>query len=349
LIAQGQAGPGLVRKPENKQKKKGKNGAHVQNAPGRRKGIVVVPQAESKVPEDSLFRHHEVERAHSDAVMSVVMLEEAVYTASRDKLVKRWKPQRNASGHFELTADLEVPLGEVAWCLTGVGEWLFCGLGKGDIKAYSKSGSKDTLEGHTKRVTCLLQHQHVLLSGAYDGTIRCWQFDAMKQSFACTHTISEGLPEQITCMTVLNDCLWVGGSSGVSILVLATLKVARQLPPKKFVAGMVEFQGHMIVAYQEGNISIFNAGGDLTHEQKVLPAGPVACVAGLESGPRLLVGHFKGQISSIVLPMFQLKHSWQSLARSKVRCISCAGHDGIFVVGGEDGSLQLWQRDPAAP
>lgn len=30
---------------------------------------------------------------------------------------------------------------------------------------------------------------------------------------------------------------------------------------------------------------------------------------------------------------------------SQVQTLCCAGHDGIYVLGAENGSLQLWQRD----
>ena len=40
-----------------------------------------------------------------------------------------------SSGKFELLVELEVPLGDVCWCLISAGDWLFCGLGDGSIKA----------------------------------------------------------------------------------------------------------------------------------------------------------------------------------------------------------------------
>ena len=108
--------------------------------------------------------------------------------------------------------------------------------------------------------------------------------------------------------------------------------------------------------------------------------------AGLESGPRVLCGHAKGQVSSISLPNFVLKKYWHALERCKagrklhvgcagalvllsvargvegtgergkhvvcflflplqVQTLCCAGHDGIYVLGAENGTLQLWQRD----
>lgn len=289
----------------------------------------------------------EVKGAHGDAIMAVVMTEDAVYTGSRDKLLKRWRPQRDAQGRFQLQTDLEVSLGETCWCLLSVGEWLLCGLGNGQVRGYSKSGLERSMTGHTKRVNCLLMHQHVLLSGAGDGVVRCWQMDLATQTFSCTHSISEGLSGSITCLAVLNECLWVGGTSGVALVELASLTVKLQLEPKKFVAGLLQFAGHMIVAYADGAVCIFDANGNRTHSQQPPPAGPVLSIVGLESGPRVLCGHAKGQVSSIELPLFKLRTYWQAIDRCKVCSIACAGHDGIFIVGAENGTVQLWQRNEA--
>eukprot|EP00438_Fugacium_kawagutii_P027375 Skav211471 [mRNA] locus=scaffold1118:57574:78397:- [translate_table: standard] len=110
-----------------------------------------------------MFMHSEITHAHKDAVMSVVMAADCIYTASRDKTLKRqWKVNVAGTGKFELQPELEVPLGDVCWCLISAGDWLFCGLGDG-----------------------LMTHQHVLLSGASDGAVRCWQMNPHTTNFEC--------------------------------------------------------------------------------------------------------------------------------------------------------------------
>jgi len=292
-----------------------------------------------------MFRHSEIAKAHDDAVMAIVMAADCIYTASRDKTLKRWKVVKASSGKFELAVELEVPLGDVCWCLISAGDWLFCGLGDGTIKGFMKSGTETMLQGHTKRVGCLLQHQHVLLSGASDGSIRCWQMNVHTQTFECTHSISEGISGAVTSLAVLGEGLWVGGTSGVALVELATLKVVKHLEPRKFVSGLLQFEGHMIVVYADGSMCIFDGLGAMKHKQPALPAGAVLCIAGLESGPRVLCGHAKGQVSSISLPSFVLKKYWHALEKCKVQTLCCAGHDGIYVLGAENGTLQLWQRD----
>ena len=54
------------------------------------------------------------------------------------------------------------------------------------LQGFMKSGTETTLKGHTKRVGCLTTHQHVLLSGASDGSVRCWQMNVHTQTFECS-------------------------------------------------------------------------------------------------------------------------------------------------------------------
>ncbi|CAE7498187.1 ZFWD3 [Symbiodinium necroappetens] len=348
---QGHPGPGVVRRQKEKPSRGGrgsgrgnKGGARRRNA-GRTNAGPLPASVQTEVREDGMFRHSEVEKAHGDAVMSIVMAADCIYTASRDKTLKRWKVNRATSGKYELSVELEVPLGDVCWCLISAGDWLFCGLGDGSIKGFMKSGTETVLKGHTKRVACLMTHQHVLLSGASDGSVRCWQMNVHSQTFECTHAIDEGISGAVTSLSVLGEGLWVGGTSGVALVELATLKVVKHLEPRRFVSGLLQFDGHMIVVYADGSMCIFDGLGAMKHKQPALPAGPVLCIAGLESGPRVLCGHAKGQISSISLPDFVLKKYWHALERCKVQTLCCAGHDGIYVLGAENGTLQLWQRD----
>eukprot|EP00747_Dinoflagellata_sp_TGD_P167827 gnl/TRDRNA2_/TRDRNA2_193013_c0_seq1.p1 gnl/TRDRNA2_/TRDRNA2_193013_c0~~gnl/TRDRNA2_/TRDRNA2_193013_c0_seq1.p1 ORF type:complete len:445 (+),score=74.23 gnl/TRDRNA2_/TRDRNA2_193013_c0_seq1:106-1335(+) len=296
------------------------------------------------VREEGLLRHQEL-KAHTDAIMAVCITADCVYSASRDKMLKRWKVQKNAQGRFELVPEIEIPLGEQCWSMLYVGEWLFCGLGDGSIRGYKKDGNQQTGRNHTKRVTALLVHEAVLISGSSDGAIGLWQMGADGNSFSCTHSITEGITGSCTCLAVLQGHLWCGGTSGIAIVELTSLKVVKQLPPKKFVASFVTYEGHLIVSYADGSLVVFDAGGNVKHTQQALPAGPVLAMCGLEVGPRLLLGHAKGQVSSIGLPMFEFKRWWQALEKCKVQTLCAVGSDGIFIVGAENGNLQVWQRD----
>merc|ERR1712061_141271 len=99
-----------------------------------------------------------------------------------------------------------------------------------------------------------------------------------------------------------------------------------------------------IEAYTDGCIRIFASDGSLKTEVKPLAAGPILALAGLDSGPRVLCGHPYGQVSTIELPSFSFRCQFQALEHTKVESLCCAGHDGIFLVGANNGTLQLWQR-----
>lgn len=315
--------------------------------PSRKKGGNQHPLGEVKelIPEDGMQRHQELIKAHSDGIMAITITEDSIYSASRDKMLKRWKVQPGSKG-FELRPDVEVPLPDQCLCMVYIGEWLFCGLGNGNIRGFAKSGKQMDLTGHAKKVTFLLMHETVLLSGGADGSVKLWQMDPATQNMACTHTITEGIPGSVASMLVLGTHLWVGGTSGVSIVDLAALRVVHQLGPRKFVTNFVAYEGHAIVIYQDGNTTIYDAQGNQTLTQAPMPAGPILSASGLEAGPRLLCGHAKGQVSSIELPMFKVRTFWQAFQRCKVQSMACAGHDGIFILGAENGTLQLWQKHP---
>eukprot|EP00928_Gymnodinium_smaydae_P064970 TRINITY_DN48189_c0_g1_i1.p2 TRINITY_DN48189_c0_g1~~TRINITY_DN48189_c0_g1_i1.p2 ORF type:complete len:390 (+),score=79.58 TRINITY_DN48189_c0_g1_i1:67-1236(+) len=322
------------------QRQKNKSGRQAKKSGGARREFNVVV---TEVAEEGVRRLQEIPKAHSDAIMAVVFTPEFIYTASRDRTLKKWKPSPTPGG-FQLQQQLEVPLGEQCLCMLSVGDWLFCGMGNGAIKGF-RPGKEMHVEGHSKRCNSLLMHQNVLISAGSDGVLKLWTMDEASQVLRCTHSIADGIPGASTTMAVLNEHLWVGGSSGIAIVELASLRVVHQLPPKRFVAGVLPYEGHMIVVYADGSSAIFDHAGAQKHAQPAMPAGPVLDIAGLEVGPRLLCGHAKGQVTAITLPMFQVSKYWQALERCKAQCVASApGPEGIFIVGAENGSLQLWQK-----
>lgn len=272
------------------------------------------------------------------------MTETGIYTASQDKQLKRWKPVKLDGGRFEMTVEVVVPLPDSCFSLLFAAGWLFCGLWSGEVRAFALDTTEARLTGHSRRVTALIMHQNILISGGADGEVRVWQGNEAAKSFSCTHVVSESTPGAISALHVLGGFLFVGGMNGLAIVDLKNLVVTKLLPPMKAVSAMLEFQGHVIVAYTDGSLRIFDAEGSLKAEVKQLAAGPIMSLAGLDSGPRVLCGHSRGQVSTIMLPSFAFKTQFQAFEGRKVQSIMCAGHDGIFVLGSQDGTLQLWQR-----
>lgn len=272
------------------------------------------------------------------------MSKQGIYTVSIDKNFGRWKPVPKPDGPIELHNDLQIPLPDSCYALLCTDGWLFCGMWDGSIMAYSQDGTNHSLQGHSRRVNALLVHHAVLISGSADKDVRLWQKTPGSNAFSCTHTISEGMPGPISRLQVLGEHLCVGGLNGLALCNLNSLAVTKILPPTKPVADFLEFQGHLIVAYTDGSLRIFDPEGTLKLGIKPLAAGPIVSFGGLESGPRLLVGHAKGQISTITLPNFEFKTQFQALLGARVETIRCVGHDGLFLTGFSNGTLQLWQR-----
>jgi len=302
--------------------------------------------AVERVDGDFLLRHCEVEKAHAGAIHAIVSSPEGIYTVSQDKSLKRWKPQQGPGGLFMLKADLEVPLKESCFSMIRQDGWIFCGLWDGSIRAFSEDHTDITLTGHTGRVSAMLIHENVLISGSADQEVRLWQFDAPSKNFHCTHTIKD-TPGAVHKLMVMGPNLIIGGSNGVAICGLQSLTVSKILPPVKFVADFLEFQGHLIVAYSDGTLRVFDAEGTLKAELKPTPAGSIIAIAGLESGPRVVCTHSKGKVSTVVLPSFEHKLHYQAFEGGRVESIMCAP-DGIFLLGNSSGALQLWQRMPPA-
>jgi len=258
--------------------------------------------------------------------------------------LKRWKPNKRPDGRMELHSDLTMTLPDSCYALLYANGFLFCGMWDGSIIAYSQDGSNTVLQGHSRRVNHLLLHQSVLISGSADKDVRLWQVTPGSNAFSCTHTISESMPGAINRLHVLGEHLFVGGVSGLAMCNLTSLTVTKILPPTKSVADFLEFQGHIIVAYTDGSLRIFDAEGTLKSDVRPLAAGPIVSIGGLDSGPRVLVGHAKGQVSTITLPDFQFKTQFQAILGSRVETIRCVGHDGLFLLGFSNGTLHLWQR-----
>merc|ERR1719498_2397388 len=142
--------------------------------------------------------------------------------------------------------------------------------------------------------------------------------------------MNDSMPGSIHCLRVLGENLWVGGTSGVAMVNLQTLKVSKLLPPTKTVTSFLEFQGHVIAAYGDGSLRTFDGEGTMKGELQPLPAGNISGIACLESGPRLLCSHSHGQVTTIILPDFQPKAQFQAMLDTSIDSILTPGQDGLF-------------------
>jgi len=350
-------GAGVVERGRGRGKGKGKGRggsdgeSRLYKPPGarRRDGdeeIVVERQVTEKVDAEKMLRHCEVP-GHTAPISAIAMTPEGIYTASQDKKLKRWKPTPGPDGRFNLVMDQEVPLPEAVHSMICTDGWCMCGLWNGEIKAFNVDGTQTTLAGHTKKVTSMVLHKGILISASMDTQVRLWQFDPATRGFNCLNVLKDDMPGPIFNLVVLGDnLLFIGGMNGVAIMDLQTLRVNKSLPPAKSVTGFLVFEGHVIVSYQDGSLKVIAADGTSKKEVSMLQGGPVHCIAGLVPGPRVLVGHNRGQVSTISLPMFEFQTQFQAFLNNAVECVFATNHEGMFVLGSKSGALQLWQKMP---
>jgi len=300
------------------------------------------------VKDEGVSRHQEKREAHKGAIYAAILVDDSIYTAARDKTLRKWKPRKNdQNGHVELDQELEIKLPSAVWCVLYIGQWLFCGLGNGLIKGFCKDGTEAELTGHTMKVSQIIVHSDVLISGSSDGTVRLWQKHPEQNQFGCSHVIKEGITGWVTCLRVLQLHLWVGTTTGLSVVNLESLAVVGKLLPDKYVTGFEVFQDHLIAVCQDGSAGIWDANGQEKLIQNPLKAGPMSCVC--VKGDRLVFGHSKGQLSCMSLPDFTFKKEFPVLDRIKVRFLCPIENSPYFVLGGDNGNLQVWEKgDPAA-
>merc|ERR1712232_330938 len=204
--------------------------------------------------------------------------------------------------------------------------------------------------GHTKRVSCLLFHMNVLLSGGHDQEVRMWQQDAQTRAWNCTHTIKDSTVGAVHKLVILPSSpttLFIGGSSGVAMCNLQSLQIGKIMPPVRHVADILVYEGHLIVAYSDGSLRIFDSEGLVKKELSPnTTAGQILSLGGLPSGPRVVITHHRGQVSTITLPDFEFKIHFQAFDGGRIECNHCVTDQGLFLLGHSSGAMQLWQRAP---
>jgi len=351
----GERGRGI----KGKGKGKGSRGTFVKRPDGdrlykppgarRRDGeeeVVVSRQTVDRVDAERMLRHCEIP-AHTAPITAITMSEQGIWTVSQDQKLKRWKPTPGPDGKFNLLMEMEFPLSDAIYSMIYADGWCLCGLWSGEIKAFCTDGSQTVLQGHSKRVTALLIHKGIVISASMDQQVILWKFDPASKQFQCLNKLKDDMPGAIFNLAVLGEnLLFIGGMNGVAIMDLLSLRVAKSLHPAKSVTGLMVYEGHVIASYQDGTMKIFDGEGNSKMETPVLQGGPIHCIAGLVPGPLVLVGHNRGQVSTIQLPSFQFANQFQAFQNNAVECVFNTNHDGLFVLGSKSGALQLWQKLP---
>jgi len=288
---------------------------------------------------------------HGDGINCMAVVEDKVYTGGRDNQLFGWRGSPGPGGTFELLQDsqpLEMGASVTAVLYDSATKWMFCGLWSGDIQAYCKDPiAEDRLVGHRRSVSSLVAHQGVVVSGSNDGTVRLWTRSPQGRYQAHGQPLTNATGA-VTAVRVLGDALWVAAQNGITCFDLATLQPRGTIPSNHQVTGLVDFQGHMIATFRNGDLKVHDSGGREVHS---LPARgehtsntavaimmhPVANV------PLLLCGQQYGYVTAYDLPSLQPRGSWCCKNNSDVKAILDVQYDGMFLTAGLQGDIMAWR------
>lgn len=144
----------------------------------------------------------------------------------------------------------------------------------------------------------------------------------------------------------------IGGSAGNTSSSSSSIPVNDLLPWEA--AG----EHYVIASFRDGSVRVYHAmTGELKHS---VPSAPdckmVQKITLLGSGTsqRLLCAHLDGKMSALELPSFKRVAVWQAFEKTNTSVVvavpqviaSRLGCDvrGLFLVGSQNGGLQLWQH-----
>lgn len=288
---------------------------------------------------------------HGSGVQCMAMVDDKIFSGGRDEGLFVWRGAPDGPG-MQLVQDAEpIGLGSAVNALhyDQASKWLFCGLWNGDVRGFCRDpGGQDCLKGHRRCVSSITTHSGVVITGSTDGTVRLWTADPAAGRFKLFGQPINNPSGPVSCVKVLGDALWVGGQQGVTCLDLGTMQPRGVLRSAAEVTQLMDFEGHMVAAYSNGEVKIFNASGV---EAFVHPAlgehrTNVACelmVHPTAQKPMLLCGQQYGYITAYDLPDFRARGSWCCRNNSDIRAILDTKAGGVFCTGGAQGDIMMWQ------
>mmetsp|Transcript_33886 Transcript_33886/g.79238 ORF Transcript_33886/g.79238 Transcript_33886/m.79238 type:complete len:397 (-) Transcript_33886:174-1364(-) len=295
---------------------------------------------------------------HNDGINCMITAEGKIYSGGRDSQLFLWRGQPSASSSVELVQDcapINITSNVNALYFDSASQWLFAGLWGGQIQGWCKAPVvTDVLSGHRKSVSCLTMHSGVLISGSNDATVRLWTLNQQAGRFQAHGNPIDCPGGMVTSVKVLNDGLWVGHQQGVTCIDLGSLQPRGTIASQHPVTAMLPYEGHMFVAYRNGDVCIFGPTGDQVYKHPAqgehtsntaleLMVHPIA------QKPMLLCGQQFGYVTAYDLPDFRPRGSFVCRNGSDVRAIVDLKADGLFVVGGARGDISLWQWGQPGP
>ena len=157
-------------------------------------------------------------------------------------------------------------------------------------------------------------------------------------------------------MQLIGGILWLGGVLGLCAIDLATLSVGLVVNTSSPVMGLrVVSTNHLLSACLDGQLKVidaFTAAESFNSNISALDSGnerlgnviSMDVVLSASGKMSAVLGQREGLVKVLDLPEMSFRASLSALAKTAdVRCIVNAGADGLFLVGGSDGTLALWK------
>jgi len=288
---------------------------------------------------------------HASAVQCMAMVDDRVYSGGRDNQLFVWRGDRQPGQEFQLVQEAPITCssGVVSILYDAPSKWLFLGLWRGGIQAYCKEPVLDCkLEGHGRGVSSFAFHSNVLVSGALDATVRLWTPNPQAGRFeACGQPLTNPTGP-VNSMRVFNGSLWVGADEGITCFDLSTLQAKGTIPSPVGVKEMLELEGHMLVAYKNGEVRIYDGNGGQIHLHP--PQGEHTSNTAVEmmmhpfeNKPMLLCGQEFGYTTVYDLPDFRPRGTFVAKNQSHITSIVDVKADGMFLTSGFHGDIMMWQ------
>lgn len=316
-----------------------------------------------------------------------------IFTGSQDGCWRLW----NFTGQ-NFVQEFEHSMGGSVECLVVASNFLFCGfegmtpalpeITVGMVHAWNLASPNDPpLElqiqpnmipyAHNSSVTALeVVDATKIVSGARDGSIRLWMFDAAGNGGKGGFALSQSLPghaREITGLTVVDTMLWSSATDGAiriwdmskngdcqhSITMAPAVGGAQGEGHTDAVTGLVPFQssaGNFILSCSlDGTVKAWNGStgqcvASENHGEGVVCMSMIADAAGK---PCLLLGLVSGtlwirnleptpKIQQAFAPIMSLSSYHQLGHNGAVRNV-CQGPAGTFYSAGDDGKVLVWQ------
>ena len=322
----------------------------------------------------------EVHKAHSGVINAVILADGLIWTAGADTALRSWRPVPGAEGLEMQPAGPPVECGEpvTSLCWDPSRKALICGLNSGIIRVFTREplGQID-IRGHTGAVYSMVLFQNILISAAWDGSVRTWTGDHLAAGMAIEASM---IPVgSIRLLKIIGGKMWLGGVLGVCAIDLQSLQVSLSIGCESPVMSIVEYSptDSVIVATLSGSIKFIHQQTGLVTQSMEMQdiekhAGPsfvgkgkgkghgnyswsakgsangIVSLEGMMLGnsgrPVIVIGDQSGTCKVVELPSLDLRGLWFAHAKgSDIRNIVHTGENHIFITTASDGCFAVWQ------